>query len=67
MLAFAVEHAHVWTEKFIGGANQKIAIEGTHVNGAMRRVMNGINVGQSADFACQADDLADVVDCSHRV
>ena len=67
MLALAVEHSHVRTEKFVCGARQKIAIERTDVNQSMRRIMHGIDVTQRSGLARQSHDFLDIVDRPDRV
>src|SRR6266498_188726 len=44
VLTLAVEHSHVWTEEFVSGAGQKVAVERGDIDQAMRAVVNGIDV-----------------------
>src|SRR5436309_14172312 len=46
VLAFSVEHAHMRAEKFIGRTYKEIAIKGADVDGTVRRVVDGTDVGR---------------------
>ena len=67
MLALAVERSHVRTEKFVGRADKKIAIEGAHVNRAVGRVMDGVDEHQGAGGMRELCDFGDGIDCAHGV
>src|ERR1700678_1299985 len=62
MLAFAVENSHVRAEELVGGAGEKIAVEGAHVDGAVGSVVDGVDVAEGSGLPRQLDDLGDVVD-----
>ena len=48
MLALAIKNAQMRTEEFVRGADQEIAIESAHVDGSVRRVVDGVDVAQRA-------------------
>lgn len=55
-LVSAKKHPGVRTEVFIG-QQQKIAIQILNINGAVRRVLHGININQRSSRVRQADQL----------
>ena len=67
VLPLSVEHAHVRTKEFVSGANEKITIQRAHVNGAVGRVVDGINVTKGASFSGEAHRFFDIVDRAHRI
>jgi hypothetical protein len=67
VLALAVENAHVRTEKLVGRADQKIAVERAHVNRTVRSVVDGIDVTQGSGLPRQAHHFGDVVDRAHGI
>ncbi len=42
-------------EKFIGRTHKEIAIKGADVDGTVRRVVDGIDVGKGTRFVCESD------------
>ena len=67
VLALAEEHAHVRAEKFVGGADQKIAIERGDVDQAVRAVVDGVDVGERSGGVREADDFFYRIDGADRV
>src|SRR3989442_4975384 len=67
MPALAVEHAHVRPEEFVRRASEEIAIERSHINRRMRRVMDGIDERQRTCLMRQANNLFDGIDRPDRV
>src|SRR2546427_8751322 len=67
MPALAVEHAHVRPEEFVRRASEEVAIERSHINRPMRRVMDGIDERQRTCLMRQANNLLDGIDCPYRV
>ena len=67
VLVLGKEHAHVRSEKFVRGADEKVAVERAHVNRAVRRVVNRIDVGYGSHPVRHTDDFPYIVDGSHRV
>ena len=67
MPALAEEYSHVGTEEFVSGADQKVAIERSHIDQTVRPVVHGIDVGQRSDGVRQTNHLFHRIDGSHRV
>ena len=67
VLVLGKQHAHVRSEKFVRGADEEVAVERAHVNWAVRRVMDRIDVGHGSDPVRHTDDFPYIVDGSHRV
>ena len=67
VFALTVEYAHVGPEKFVSRTDQEIAIERAHIDGAVGRVVHGINVGQGTGLAGDAHNLSHVIDGSDRI
>ena len=53
MLALAVQHAHVRAIELVGGADQKIAIQRSNVDQAVRRVVYRVDVGQRPELCAR--------------
>src|SRR5579864_7167065 len=62
VLTFTEEHAHMRTEELVSRAHQEIAVERTHIDGTMWRVVDCINVSHRAALMSKPDDLRDVID-----
>ena len=67
VLALAEEHSHVRAEEFVGGADEKIAIERGDIDEAVRAVVDGIDVSERAGGVGEADDFLDGIDGADRV
>ena len=63
----AVQRAEVRPEPLVGAAHEEVGVERLDVDRAVRRVGDGIDVGQGADLVGAGDDLADRVDRADRV
>ena len=67
MLALAVKRAGMRPKELVGRADQEIAVEPAHVDGAVGRVMDRVDEGQGSHGVRQANDLLHVVDGAHRI
>ncbi len=61
-LALAVERAHVRAEEFVGRADEKVGVERAHVDGAVGRVMNGVDEHERAGGVRELGDFGDGID-----
>src|ERR1700682_3187811 len=67
MRALAVEYAKVRTEKFIRGANEEVAIEGTHVDGPVGAGGDGVDEAAGASGASETNNFRDGIDGANGV
>ena len=61
-LALAVERAHVRAEEFVGRADEKIGVESAHIDGAVRRIVDGVDEHQRPDGVSELGYFGDGID-----
>ena len=66
-VGLAVQRAEVRPEPLVGAAGQEVGVERLDVDRAVRRVRDGVDVGQRPDLVGAGDDLGDRVDRADRV
>ena len=67
VFALAEENSDVGAEEFVGGADEKVAVERGDIDQAVRAVVHGIDVGERSGGVGEADDLFDGIDGADRV
>src|SRR5262249_24987360 len=67
IFALPEERTHMWPEELIWRADQEIAVEFFDVDQAMRAVVNGVDICQSAMRVGQTSDFFDWVNGSNGV
>src|ERR1700734_3152733 len=67
MITLAVKHPHVRTKELIGRTHQEIAVERADIDGAMRRVMNRVNVSHGAALVGEANNLLYVINRAYGI
>ena len=67
VLTLAIQHSHVRSKKLVGRASKKVAVDGSHINRPVRRIMHRVDVGKCPSLVRKPRDLSNVVDRSHRI
>src|SRR5262245_30611346 len=67
MFTLAVDDAHMWAKKLVGGADEKITVQPTDINRAVRCVVNRIDVCHSSSLVREPDHLFDIIDGSYGI